>query len=70
MITLIQAFKLCDIRDDEIVYLTKHGKSYYFPYIYTGKEVREKYDMKHTLVTMIRPRFNFGEYEGMGFTIK
>lgn len=69
MITLTQAFRLCCIRDDEIVCLRKKNESFYFPSFYTGKEVREKYDMKHTKVREIRPRFSFGEYEGMEFII-
>jgi len=70
MITLTQAFKLCDIMDKEVVYLRKNGDPWHFPLIYTGKEVRQKYDMKHTIVIRIRPRFSFGEFEGMEFITK
>lgn len=70
MITLTQAFRLCRVRDDEVVYLRKPSVSFNWPSIYTGKEVREKYDMKHTMVTEIHPRFSFGEFEGMEFIVK
>lgn len=70
MITLTQAFKLCDIRDDEVVFFRKKDDPAHFPLIYTGKEVRQKYDMKHTIILHIRPRFSFGEYEGMEFITK
>lgn len=70
MITLSQAFKLCKIRDDELVHLrlaycaTLRGFD-----IYTGKYIREKMDMKKIWVVSIRPFFSFGEYEGMEFEV-
>ena len=72
MITLTKAFKLCQIRDDEVVSLVRAeeiGKGWP-SYLYTGKEVRNRLDMKATMVVRIRPRFEFGEYEGMEFVIQ
>lgn len=70
MISLTQAFKLCHIRNDEIVYIVRPKDASNFPRIHTGRAVREKYDMKHTIVTGIDARFSFGEFLGMEFTIK
>lgn len=69
MITLLEAFKLCQIRDDEVVFLTRKGDPIWLPDIYTGKEVRNRMDMRSTKVVAIRPRFSFGEYEGMMFVL-
>lgn len=72
MITLSQAFKLCKIRDDELVYLRRSNVSFATLRgldIYTGKYIREKMDMKKIWVVSIRPFFSFGEYEGMEFEV-
>ena len=70
MITLIEAFHLCKIRDDEIVHLRRRGESRIWSAAYTGKEIRNKRDMKATKVLSITPHFCFGEFEGMEFEIK
>ena len=70
MITLTQAFKLCHIRDDEIVYIRPENETRFYAQSYLGKEVRDKLDMKHTMVTGIDVRFSFGEYLGLEFIIK
>lgn len=71
MITLKEAFRLCGIDDQEVVHLTDNKEDINFwTWPMTGREVREKYDMKHTMVTDIRSHFNWGEYEGFTFVIK
>lgn len=71
MITLTEAFKLCHIRDDEIVYLRPENGSRFSAQFYLGKQVRDKLDMKHTQVVGIDARFSYGgDFAGMEFTIK
>ena len=72
MITLTQAFKLCNVRDDEVVFLQKRADQPDFGcwgYALSGIKTRQKYDMKHTMVSRIRPHFSFGAYEGIEFTV-
>jgi hypothetical protein len=70
MITLREAFKLCDISDDELIYLRRSNQIFLFEYTHiTGKRIREKYDMRKTMVKHITPYFSFGEYLGLLFTI-
>ena len=69
MITLTEAFRLCNIRDDEIVHLRRRGENRTWSIPYTGKEIRNKRDMKATKVVSITPHFCFGEFEGMEFEI-
>ena len=63
MITLSQAFRLCGVRNDQIVYLQPHKSSCPYPVMMTGREVREKLDMKKVKVLKIFPLRN--EY-GLG----
>ena len=72
MITLSEAFKLCQIRDDEVVRMVKEGDSYpwYAPSFYTGAEIRKRMDMKKIQVVHIRPYFAFYEYQGMAFEVR
>lgn len=70
MITLSQAFRLCNI-GNEGVYLqvisgAKRGEFYFW----SGR-VRELFDMKKVRVTRIEPRFDpYGpDFEGMLFTV-
>lgn len=70
MITLIAAFKLCGIRDDEVFFLRNEGVSRHWHIPMTGREARNKLDMKKTMVIHISPAFSFGEYEGMEFEIR
>lgn len=70
MISLREAFKLCRIDDDEVVYLSdsiEHEASYSVPM--TGKDIKNKYDMRNTSVTAIVPHGFFG-FEGFAFIIK
>ena len=69
MISLKEAFKLCDIDDRNVVYFCDDPKNFIWAKPMTGKEVREKYDMKNTLVSKICPYFCMGEYEGFVFII-
>lgn len=70
MITLREAFSLCDIRDDEVVWFDDSKRNPgMFKYPMEGKDVRKKLDMRNTKVVQIRPVFNFGEYEGMLFIV-
>ena len=72
MITLSEAFKLCAIRDDECIKFTKAGEDARWltlnP-IYTGSEIRRRFDMKRIHVHRITPLFSWGEYEGWLFTV-
>lgn len=68
MITLKEAFKLCRIEDREIVHFRDRMENEQTPgFLVTGKGVKEKYDMKNTLVTAILPRFCCGEFGGFTF---
>lgn len=69
MISLRQAFKLCKIRDDELVYLRPRGGSRFSSDMYTGKEVRNKLDMKRIDVISIDVRLSYGEWKGFEFEI-
>lgn len=69
MITLIEAFKLCGIRNDEIVHLRDAGADRWCSTPFTGFQVRYKLDMKNTKVVAINARFTCGEYEGFEFEI-
>ncbi|MCI8843255.1 MAG: hypothetical protein HFF08_03990 [Oscillospiraceae bacterium] len=71
MITLKEAFKLCRIDDREVVHFcdsVEQEKMWSWPM--TGKEVREKYDMKNTIVTSILPHFCCGEFKGFSFVLR
>lgn len=70
MITLTQAFRLCNIQDCEVVYLRRGRRHNSYEVPITGRTVREKYDMKHERVVEIGPRFCFGTYEGLMFTLQ
>ena len=69
MITLKEAMKLTDIQDNELCYLRNKGNDKYRGEYLTGKEIRNKFDMKNTFVTKIIPRFSFYEYNGIEFEI-
>lgn len=70
MINLKEALKITKIAEDEVIYIRKEGFSKYDVDIVTLKEVRNKYDMKNTMVTSIQPRFDSdGEYCGMELEI-
>ncbi len=73
MITLKEAFALCNINDDEFVYL-KNIEAKYFQddgYCYRGKTIREKLDMKKIKVHKIDLVFeHFGyNFKGIQFII-
>ena len=52
MITLKQAIKLLDLKDDDFVYICKEHHQSFAPF-YSVKEIRNKFDMKHTKVKKI-----------------
>ena len=58
MITLKQAIKLLDLTDDDAVYLCKQ-RHQSFATRYTIKEIRNKFDMKNTIVKKIYPNHFF-----------
>ena len=61
MITLKQAIRLLDLGDDEIIYICKeHHQS--FASSYSVREIRNKFDMKHTMIKKIYP--NHFAYSG------
>ena len=71
MISLKEAFRLCRIDDREVVHLCDNPEgSAIWSWPITGKEIREKYDLRNTIVTEIRPYFCMGEFEGVLFIIK
>ena len=72
MITLKEAFKICDVTNDDMVYLRNNGNLIHLSEykFLTGKKVRDTYDMRKTLVSNITPLFSFGDYLGLLFTIK
>lgn len=70
MITLKEAIKLTDIQDDELYYIRNKGSDKHDGKYLTGKNIRDKFDMKNTFVTKITPRFSFyGDYNGIEFEI-
>lgn len=70
MITLKEAIKLAKISDREIFYLRKENANKYDAEIFTLKDLRDKYDMKNTMVVSIQPRFLDGDYCGIEFEVK
>lgn len=69
MITLKDALILAKVCDTDICYLKQRGASKHDASIVTLREIREKYDIKHTFVTAIQPRFIEFDYVGMEFEI-
>ena len=73
MITLREAMNLTEIGNDELCYVNHYGDDESNAKIYTGKNVRDKYDMRRTMVVHIKPRFynhfNEHKYQGIEFTI-
>ena len=69
MVTLKEAIALCDIRENEVVFLRKDGESYLTTIPMTLKEIRNKYDMKRTMVSKISPHFCCEDFKGMELAI-
>lgn len=69
MLTLKQAMNVCHIQDDELVYLRPRGANRYAYDFYTGKQIRNKFDMKKVKVCGITVRFSWGEFSGMEFEV-
>lgn len=69
MITLKEAVNITKIEDDEILYIRYDGESRFDSQSYTGKKLRDTFDMKNTKVIHILPRFMCGEYIGMEFIL-
>lgn len=70
MITLKEAFTLCKVLDNEVVHFRYPGEHSTWAWAMTGKEVRNKYDMRKVQVISIGLRWCFGECEGFEFMIK
>lgn len=70
MITLIQAFRLCEIRE-EMIYLTTSQSTRQPTHTISvwSEKVRQKVDMKRIKVHRVRERFSFGEFLGMEFVV-
>lgn len=71
MITLKAALKLCRVDDREVVHLcdkVEYAQLWSEPM--TGREIKNHYDLKRTMVTAIIPHFCCGEYEGFTFVIE
>lgn len=70
MITLKEAMKLTDIQDDELCYIRNKGSDKHDGKYLTGRNVRDRLDMKNIFVTKITPRFSFqGDYNGIEFEV-
>lgn len=70
MISLKEAVKLTQSNDDEIVYLKKSGTGKYDGKYFTGRQIREKLDMAHTMVCAIDVRLDSdGQYVCMQFEL-
>lgn len=70
MITLKEALRLCRIDDDEVVHLCDRIEDMpMWSWPMTGRETKNKYDLKRTMVTAIFPYFCCGEYEGFAFVV-
>lgn len=54
MVTLKQAIRLLDLDDNEIIYICKEHHQI-FASSYSIREIRNKFDMKHTIVKKIYP---------------
>ena len=70
MITLKEAMIVCDVKTDEVVYIIQNVRPLPRTTPMTLREIRNKYDMKNTMVTRISPYFCCNEFEGMAFEIK
>lgn len=70
MVSLKQALQLCGIDDLDIVYIRAGGGGRYDGQWWTGRNIREHFDMKRTQVKRIDVRFAYeGDYEGFVFEI-
>lgn len=70
MISLIEAFNLLEIEDGECVFLTPLGKSMWCETIMTGREVRNKLDMKKVKVRHIGIRIDRYDGEFFGYALE
>lgn len=65
MIDLYMAFKLADVKDNDIVYLFDSGTSRFDSEIISVKDVKKKYDMRKIKVIHIKPRlYDYSVYDG------
>lgn len=71
MITLSEAFKLCHIKAEKMVYLRENGKDDWHDYLISAKTIRNKLDMKKIRVVGIEPKFQrYGnDYLGLCFVV-
>lgn len=75
MVSLSEAFRLCGIKDGEIVYLMRpDAKSYYGlfsgKYMVSGRTIRHKTDMKKIKVHRISVQTDCdSEFRGMVFVV-
>lgn len=69
MITLKEAMKLTNVSNDECCWLRRKDASWHDRRVYTGIEIKNRFDMIATKVISIRPVFLSGDYEGFEFEI-
>lgn len=70
MVSLEQALELCCISDVDIVYIRYAGAGRHTGRWWTGRNIREHFDMKRTQVKRIDVCFAYeGDYEGFVFEI-
>lgn len=70
MVTLKEAINLFDLKDDDIIYLVKRRHETFVEPL-TIRKIREKYDMKRTMVLKIYPfHFRYSDSQDYELIIK
>lgn len=73
MITLSEAFRVCDIKDEPVYLMYVHSRTFGLfggKYIISAKTIRDKLDMKKIIVHKIFVQCDYaGSYLGHGFAI-
>ena len=70
MISLKQALKLCCVDDIDMVYIRAAGGGRYDGQWWTGRNIRNNFDMKRTMVKRIDVCCAYeGDFEGFVFEI-
>lgn len=73
MVTLIQAFKMCNI-GEEMVYIREYKEEPDRPWdrghAIWSKKIRDRLDMKKIAVIKILPAFSYSGYEGFSFVVR
>ena len=70
MISLKEAVKITRMEDDDVCYLRDEKKDQYATEIISVRNIRNKYDMKNTYVTIIQPRYSCGQFDDLEFILR